>query len=903
MAEVQQLIPNLLSGVSQQPATLRDNSEGDEQINGMSDFAQGLSKRMGSQHLAVISATADAAYNSVHTHLVDRNAADRYRVVLCNGDLKVFDATTGTQQTVTFPNGKAYLNTTDPAADLRCVTVGEYVYITNGSVVVAKSALKSTASKNEALVFIRSADFSTKYSVTLDSTLIEYTTSDGSTPTQRINIGTEKIATAIMALIVTALGATFSIVQYGSTLYIKKLDDSAFAISASDGLADEGIVAIKGAVQRFDSLPDRAKNGFIVEVTGDPANQFDNYFVKYDDNGSPNLAGVWRETVKPGILTSLDPSTMPHQLVRGAALFAGIVAGSIAAPPLIVFGATTTLTDNWEFRGPLNLAGILEQAVLDEEQEEVNSCLQLLDGTPATVRAWFDISTIGLHSGHFVTLELYLSNAPSVGVVAYSAGAYTLLQSRIYPSGKNLYGESLEGITSLPANTRLLLMMRYSDSVSPNPIYRAYVNLHANKTDRPTIEIVKAVGRQVRFDPNGLFPTSCITTLTVGVTPYAHTSTVDETGAQVATALRALVGAPYTATNPDAGAILVTQAGSGAPVCAVTFSFNDSTTLYNPTLNLIANQLVGQTVKDNSDGSQGTVTSNTATTIVVGALTGGAVNKFVRGDICDVVAAGTSYVFGEALWKARLVGDTVTIPFPSVVGKKIEELFFHKNRLGMAFGGSTILSQSGDSLNLFRQTATALLPDDPIDVKSTMLADFHSAIHFNDALLLWSSDTQTILGGTPLTPETISLTQITQFINSPRLRPIVLGRSVYFARAKGSATQVHEFQSMDGTGAVLDASDLTKHVPTYLLGSPIQMAGDSSLGFLAILTDADQSKLYVYTWHYVSQELVQKSWSRWEFAAGTRIVSMDCIDGKLDMLVSRPLGVYLERVDLDPSAV
>lgn len=912
MAVVEQSLSSLLGGVSQQPATQRDETQGDEQVNALSLIATGMSKRPASEHSSVLSATANSAYDSVHSHVVARNTTDRYRIVLSNGDLKVFDAATGTEQTVTFPNGKTYLNTSDPARDLRCVTIGEYTYITNKTVVVAKASTKSAAAKNEALISIRSADFATRYTVTIDSTFIEYTTSDGSTPAARLAIGTEKIATALLGLINAELSATFSVTQYGSTLYIKRINDAAFAISASDGLADEGIVAIKGSVQRFDSLPDRAKNGFIVEVSGDPTNKFDNYFVKYNDNGSPNLAGVWEETVKPGVLTSLDHATMPHQLVRGAALFSDIVAGSIAAPPVIQLGATTTLPDTWQYRDPTSLAGIPEQATLDEQDEVVSSYLTELDGTPATVRVWFDVITGLMRSGRFVTVEMYLSNAPSIPVIAHATEAillanYTRVAHRVYPAGKALYGESLEVITSLPQNTRVLVQLVYSDNVTPDPVFRAYVAMRSSSADLPHIEVVKSVGREVRFDPNGLFPKTCVTTLTVGSTPYAHTNTTtgDETGAQTAAALQALVGSPYTAVITDAGVILVTHSGTGAPVCTVTFSFDDSHTLYNPDLNLVVNQLVGLTVNDTSDASTGVVASNTANTIVVTSLTGGTLNKFVRGDVCEVIAAGTSYVCGEALWKARLVGDIDTIPFPSLVGKKIGELFFHRNRLGFAAQGNVVLSQNGDPLNLFRQTATALLADDPIDVKSTVLADFHSAVHWDGGLMLWSSDSQTDVGPDEralLTPETISLLQPTHFISSTRLRPISAGNKVFFARGKGASTQVQVYSIVDSTGTA-DADDLTKHIPTYIAGTPIQMAVDASLGFMAVLTDADQSKLYVCSFHYAGQRLVQNSWSRWEFAAGTRIVSIDLIDGKLGMIVSRPLGVYLETINLDPSAV
>jgi hypothetical protein len=434
MPVVNQEIPNLLGGVSQQPATLRDVTEGDEQINMVSFQATGAAKRPASDHSAVLSATPSAAYDSVHMHSVARNSTDRFRIVLSNGDLKVFDAATGAEQTVTFPNGKAYLNTTDPARDLRCVTVGEYTYITNKTVVVARASTKSPDAKEEALVVVRAADFATKYTVTIDSTTVEYITPDGDNPRARADIGTEKIAGKLRDLLVAAF-PLFSFTQYGSTLYIKRANEAAFAISASDGLADQGILAIKGSVQRFDELPDRAKNGFIVEVTGDAQNKFDNYYVKYNDNGTPSLAGVWEETVKPGVLTSLNAATMPHQLVRGAALFADIKAESIAALPTIGLGPETTLTDNWDHRAALDLSGQLQNAVLDEETEEVNACLGALDGTTAKVRAYFDVTAGLIKSGHYITMEMYLSNAPSLTPVPFAprrlhAGRITRLPER-----------------------------------------------------------------------------------------------------------------------------------------------------------------------------------------------------------------------------------------------------------------------------------------------------------------------------------------------------------------------------------------------------------------------------------------------------------------------------------------
>ena len=65
-------------------------------------------------------------------------------------------------------------------------------------------------------------------------------------------------------------------------------------------------VSLTGSVQQFIDLPD--DSGGIYEIAGTGANNFDNYYVK-------KVGDVWRETVKPGLKTHLNPNTMPHALI------------------------------------------------------------------------------------------------------------------------------------------------------------------------------------------------------------------------------------------------------------------------------------------------------------------------------------------------------------------------------------------------------------------------------------------------------------------------------------------------------------------------------------------------------------------------------------------------------------
>jgi hypothetical protein len=54
-------------------------------------------------------------------------------------------------------------------------------------------------------------------------------------------------------------------------------------------------------------------------------------------------------------------------------------------------------------------------------------------------------------------------------------------------------------------------------------------------------------------------------------------------------------------------------------------------------------------------------------------------------------------------WDKRTVGDvTKTNPMPSFVGRTINDVFFHRNRLGFLSDESMILSRSGLYFNFFR---------------------------------------------------------------------------------------------------------------------------------------------------------------------------------------------------------
>jgi hypothetical protein len=296
----------MINGVSQQPFSLRLASQCEEQINAYSSIVEGLTKRPPTRHVArLLNQQAEGAF----IHIINRDAGERYVVVIFNGDLSVFDFN-GNPISVAFPNGKGYLTGTD--VSFRAVTVADYTFILNKSQPVALDPYTFPTRPPEALVAIRAGNYQATYTITLNGVNHSYTTAELDATT----IQTNNIAAQLQAAINTHWGSVFTVVRVGSTLHIKRDDNTDFTITTADGQSDNAMLLVKNRVQSFTDLPKRAVDGYQVEISGAPSNRFDNYYVAYDGTGGASGAGIWKEIPRPGRQTRLNKSTMPHALVR-----------------------------------------------------------------------------------------------------------------------------------------------------------------------------------------------------------------------------------------------------------------------------------------------------------------------------------------------------------------------------------------------------------------------------------------------------------------------------------------------------------------------------------------------------------------------------------------------------------
>ena len=315
-------IPNLIQGISQQPDAQRDPSQGEVQINAVSSVSEGLRKREPSQSLAKISTTD---LGDIYIHPILRDSDEKYLAVVSKTAIRVFDLA-GVEYTVSAAAGAyTYLSSVVSAkSDIRAATIADYTFISNvralpemDSALLAPQTARPAA--HEALIWVKAANYGQKYRVTLNGTTVEVTTATaavivaGSVVTE-VKISAAEIAENIKTGLASVSGVT--ITRTGSVLHLTSA--SPMTVAASDARANADITAITSSVQAFTELPTIAPQGYQIEITGDPGNKWDGYFVEFKVRAGAGTfgEGAWVETVAPGAEYRVKASTMPHVLVR-----------------------------------------------------------------------------------------------------------------------------------------------------------------------------------------------------------------------------------------------------------------------------------------------------------------------------------------------------------------------------------------------------------------------------------------------------------------------------------------------------------------------------------------------------------------------------------------------------------
>ena len=259
---------------------------------------------------------------------------------------------------------------------------------------------------------------------------------------------------------------------------------------------------------------------------------------------------------------------------------------------------------------------------------------------------------------------------------------------------------------------------------------------------------------------------------------------------------------------------------------------------------------------------------------------------------------GTAYTFGTKTYSDRKVGDDNTNAFPSFIGEKLNDVFFHRNRLGFLADENVIFSEAGEYFNFFNKTVLTLVDSAPIDVavSNNQVSILRHAVPFNESLILYSDFSQFKLSAEQLlTPETVTIDVTTRFEASLNAKPKGAGRYVYFPTKTGSFSGLREYY-VDVNTETNDASEVTAHIPSYIDGTVKSIAASTNEDMVMLITDADPTVVYPYKFYYQGNEKLQSAWSKWRFSGKVRFMEFDQAD--VFFVTQYDDKVALERMNL-----
>ena len=345
MAFITGSLGGISGGVSQQPDILRYPGQCTAQENMEIDLVRGL-RRRGAVDRGTNLGTSYSYGSSNQFYFHWFTLEDKqYIAVLTASDIKVFDLS-GVEYPVYGTSYTSYMGGLTSQRDISSVQVGEYNLFANRSKVCAMKP-HSTTESDYATIWVKGGmDWGVTYTINYGQlTAASFTTPPGdvvdATTIEKIN--SDYIASVLSGQLSAFLTSTdYDVVLDGNfiKLYRAHRDNSFLStvFTVDDGLGGNNISITINEANALDDLPPRSTNGHWVHVSGKSSSSLDDYYMKYV-KPSVWVDGKWEETYLPLEDRELDPTTMPHALIKTASgyffftpLDGASVGGSIADP-------------------------------------------------------------------------------------------------------------------------------------------------------------------------------------------------------------------------------------------------------------------------------------------------------------------------------------------------------------------------------------------------------------------------------------------------------------------------------------------------------------------------------------------------------------------------------------------
>ena len=225
--------------------------------------------------------------------------------------------------------------------------------------------------------------------------------------------------------------------------------------------------------------------------------------------------------------------------------------------------------------------------------------------------------------------------------------------------------------------------------------------------------------------------------------------------------------------------------------------------------------------------------------------------------------ASTQYSVPQ--WDDAIVGDDVTNPEPSFIGKNINKMLFFRNRFAILADENIVMSRPGDFTNFFAKSAIQLIASDPIDIaaSSEYPATLFDGLQTNTGLVLFTKNQQFMLttDSDVFSPLTAKINSLSSYNFNFATNPISLGTTIGFLDNAGKFSRFFEMAQIqrEGEPEIIEQSAVVNR----LFEKDLKLISNSRENDVIFFSEEDTSTLYGYRYFDSIRERKLAAWFKW----------------------------------------
>ena len=924
MTTLSQSIPNLLSGISQQPDSRKRPGQLKDAVNAFPDFALGLLKRPGGKFVADL-------HNAPTTGKwfpILRDTVEKYVACYENNRFQIWDLIDRTDA-----NG----NVTTHAGSVRVVDMGNH---TGQPVACDPAEVLTEANELNDEVDDTSEELTDLH--TAETTLAKAIVGQTSTISRLFELSYDYTGEYVKESLKSG------IIKDATGKYLVKNNDTVVASQTTTLPANYAL-----GTERTDEHPLLASQGYrifeahlTVAATHTAQNLTDAENAYNNTTPNPNTGALpdfnAAETAETTARTNYDTdfnacaiATIPTNTLRITQAGTGLANGASTAQATATTGSGSNMTVDVRVEdGQVHVANI----------NAAGSNYSLDDTITLTAAGFADAVRI-------TTAGSGLSNGSSTGVattavtgtgsgmtvdITISGGAVTAATINAagtgYRNGDTVSIDGQAGTVLTFSNVELefarpaYLQGATNDDIELLTLNDSTFVLNKQRTVKMRSKLSHATGvdtnraQVVIAVANNSTAYEILLTQGGTTTTFSHTSSssgasADTVAAALATAITA--NAAYTATQVGAGVYITstsaftveTRGGtSETAIFALTDTIADTNRLPVQSKNGYVVRVVNAEEVEIDD------------MFVQFSTDGG--GEFGTGQWEETVKPGLEYEFDELTlphrlvrqangsftyetvdWNDRLVGDDKTNPKPSFVDHEITHIFFYRNRMGFLSGQNVVLSKAGDLFNFWNTSAQTATNDDPIDIsaagKRPVFLNYVEPTAVG--LVLYSTNEQFLLSTDSdiLAPTSAKVNAMSAYECDANVESVSLGTSQAFVSKTPLYTRVFELNEISSEQPPLMA-DITNVVPELIPESVDSLVASPALSIVSL---GEIGKSTIYQYRFLARtrdERLLNSWYKWELTGTLLAQFFD--SSTFYAVVKNGTDVYVQSFDMTQSS-